>query len=168
MTAIASLQPADLSERPKKENFSDYVSTQLHQPFAQPPRHAVSSVTLRQDSVAQDHSRGRRRTDRNVANTGSLIQSRSDIQQGGQDTTATGQSIKGRDTALAKSKPQLLRANTDHGPRRQSPLLTHDVAEENWELRHGWEDQYNSSEYLGLLSSVSIPLFYLDLKCHRK
>ena len=26
--------------------------------------------------------------------------------------------------------------------------------EENWELRHGWEEQYNSEEYLNILNSV--------------
>ena len=28
-------------------------------------------------------------------------------------------------------------------------------AQDNWQMRHGWEDQYNSEEYLSLLSSVS-------------
>ena len=27
--------------------------------------------------------------------------------------------------------------------------------QDNWQMRHGWEDQYNSEEYLSLLSSVS-------------
>ena len=63
----------------------------------------------------------------------------------------------GSQEALAqRPNRQLLRANTDYGPRRQSPSTGPKVAEENWELRHGWEDQYNSSEYLGLLSSVGI------------
>ena len=28
-------------------------------------------------------------------------------------------------------------------------------SQDNWQMRHGWEDQYNSEEYLSLLSSVS-------------
>ena len=32
------------------------------------------------------------------------------------------------------------------------PELDH---RDNWQMRHGWEDQYNSEEYLSLLSSVS-------------
>ncbi len=28
-------------------------------------------------------------------------------------------------------------------------------AQDNWQMRHGWEDQFNSEEYLSLLSSVS-------------
>ena len=61
----------------------------------------------------------------------------------------------GSQEALARTPNRpLLRANTDYGPRRQSPSTRLKIAEENWELRHGWEDQYNSSEYLRLLSSV--------------
>lgn len=59
-------------------------------------------------------------------------------------------------TAQVGARGQLVRANTDHGPRRQSPAKDPSgQEEENWELRHGWEDQYNSNEYLSLLSSVS-------------
>lgn len=60
-------------------------------------------------------------------------------------------------TAAQGARGQLIRANTDDGPRRQPPAKnSNEVEEENWELRHGWEDQYNSNEYLSLLSSVSI------------
>lgn len=49
--------------------------------------------------------------------------------------------------------------NGDHG----SGELDNDMApnmpgldnQDNWQMRHGWEDQYNSEEYLSLLSSVS-------------
>lgn len=54
---------------------------------------------------------------------------------------------------VRRSRPQISRTSTDLGPgaaKRAHP------AEETGELRHGWEDQYNSSEFLGLLSSVSI------------
>jgi len=51
-----------------------------------------------------------------------------------------------------RSRPQTLRTNTDlgRGATRRAQFV-----EETRELRHGWEDQYNSSEFLGLLSSVS-------------
>lgn len=54
---------------------------------------------------------------------------------------------------VRRSRPQISRTSTDLGPgagKRANPV------EETGELRHGWEDQYNSSEFLGLLSSVSI------------
>lgn len=58
--------------------------------------------------------------------------------------------------ASGRPQGQLLRANTEGNLRRRSPSAGHSASEENWEMRHGWEDQYNSSEYLGLLSSVSL------------
>jgi hypothetical protein len=48
---------------------------------------------------------------------------------------------------------QLLRATTDFGPRNLS-LNGQPRDEENWELRHGWEEQYNSEEYLTSQFSV--------------
>ena len=62
--------------------------------------------------------------------------------------------------ASDRPKSQLLRANTDINVKRRSPSAGRGPSEENWEMRHGWEDQYNSSEYLGLLSSVGM----LDLR----
>jgi len=53
-------------------------------------------------------------------------------------------------------RKQLPRAKSDLGPRGPSPTRVDTTAEEeNWELRHGWEDQYNSNEYLSFLTSVS-------------
>ena len=53
-----------------------------------------------------------------------------------------------------KPRRQLQRANTDCGPRAPSPRRDDQVTEENWELRHGWEDEYNSNEILAKLSTV--------------
>ena len=62
-------------------------------------------------------------------------------------------------------RPPLLRATTDLGPRTPSPNSTPSRAplprstshlpknDEIWELRHGWEEQYNP-EFLNDLSSV--------------
>ena len=55
--------------------------------------------------------------------------------------------------ASGRPSSQLLRANTDSNLKRRSPS---GASEENWEMRHGWQDQYNSSEYLSLLSSVRL------------
>lgn len=59
-----------------------------------------------------------------------------------------------------RPKKQLLRAKSDLGPRGQSPSrATHNNEDEIWQLRHGWDDQYNSNEYLSTLSSVSTNIF---------
>lgn len=58
-------------------------------------------------------------------------------------------------TSEETAKPgALVRSNTDAGPRRQSFPEKPDVAED-WEIRHGYDKQYNSSKYLEHLSSVS-------------
>ena len=57
----------------------------------------------------------------------------------------------------ASSRPGLVRANTDLGPRGsspQAPSAPKPDDEENWQLRHGYEDEYNSEEYLAVLNSV--------------
>ena len=65
-----------------------------------------------------------------------------------------------------RPRGQLTRTQTDFGSKHQAHSSRDGPAEEVGELRHGWEDQYNSSEFLGLLSSVS-PLvhFIRSLMC---
>lgn len=66
--------------------------------------------------------------------------------------------------ALTNGRSQLLRSSTDYGPRTPSPTppTRGSRDEENWELRHGWEEQYNS-EYLTILNSVSARWDTLEL-----
>ena len=45
------------------------------------------------------------------------------------------------------------RSKTNYEPGNISPIMETN-AEEHGELRHGWEDEYNSSEFLGHLNSV--------------
>lgn len=59
--------------------------------------------------------------------------------------------VQNGETLASRPKGQLVRANTDHGPRGPKD----EGPEENWELRHGWEDEYNSNEILAKLSTVS-------------
>lgn len=59
------------------------------------------------------------------------------------------------DMTAAPRPTTLSRAATDLGPRRPSPQ-GQPRDEENWELRHGWEEEYNSEEYLNKLNAVSI------------
>ncbi|MCJ1474557.1 hypothetical protein MMC13_003216 [Lambiella insularis] len=63
-------------------------------------------------------------------------------------------------TAQRPDQQQLRRATTDFGPRKLSPSSSL-KDEENWELRHGWEEQYNSEEYLTILNSAFY-MYYTD------
>ncbi|MCJ1349391.1 hypothetical protein MMC31_007631 [Peltigera leucophlebia] len=59
-----------------------------------------------------------------------------------------------QDPIVARPQTKLMRSNTDVGPRVRTSPSKSELLEANWELRHGWEDQYNSSEYLRHLSST--------------
>lgn len=57
----------------------------------------------------------------------------------------------GRPTAALK------RAKSDYGPRGgfSTPVLVDNEDEEDFAMRHGWQEEYTSSEYLKVLHSVS-------------
>ena len=55
-----------------------------------------------------------------------------------------------------RSKHQLTRRRTDYERGRQPATAQIGPSEELGEFRHGWEDQYNSSEFLGQLTSVRL------------
>jgi regulator-associated protein of mTOR len=61
--------------------------------------------------------------------------------------------------ALVK-RPSMLRAKSDFGPRHEpDPPESVDEAssaDENFKIRHGWDDQLNSEEYNNLLTSVGL------------
>ena len=52
-----------------------------------------------------------------------------------------------------RPKAMLTRSKTNYEPESISSIRERSV-EEHGELRHGWEDEYNSSEFLGQLNSV--------------
>ena len=158
MTAVASPQPEILSQRPEGEHLSNYVNAQFRQPLVQQhPRQAQSSSTSLRQEPPPRRGQERQRADLSGRRTNSRNSGSSNLSRGtnAQRTPSSGQSDEFDDAASPRPNVQLTRANTDYGPRRHPSVVKHDVLEENWELRHGWEDQYNSTEYLGLLSSVS-------------
>src|SRR6266516_4221605 len=61
--------------------------------------------------------------------------------------------------------PHLQRSRTDFGPRVDDTSLNilSKSDDGSYTMRHGWEDQYTSDEYLGLLSSVGSTNLYLDI-----
>lgn len=157
MTAVASSQlgVGTIQQTSNHEIISDYVKPQLRQPLPHPSTHAANNNTpVHQGVLAQENGRRKRPSDRS-ADPRHLAVSRSNSGRLGQPAQTPAESSLGQDPHGIRPKGQLLRANTDIGPRRESHASRPNVTEENWELRHGWEDQYNSSEYLGLLSSVS-------------
>lgn len=61
--------------------------------------------------------------------------------------------IENHQTLARRPKASMTRSKTSHEP-ENVPSTRGISVEEHGELRHGWEDQYNSSEFLGQLSSV--------------
>ena len=57
-------------------------------------------------------------------------------------------------TLAHRPRAMLTRSKTNYEPEGVSSTRERSV-EEHGELRHGWEDEYNSSEFLGQLNSVS-------------
>lgn len=54
-----------------------------------------------------------------------------------------------------RPKASMTRSKTNYEPENMSSTREPSV-EEHGELRHGWEDEYNSSEFLGQLNSVHL------------
>ena len=72
------------------------------------------------------------------------------------DHSTSGQVLSSRANGAQNGPPKRLqRAKTEQDLTRDfSAEVGSNESEQNWELRHGWEEQYNSEEYLHLLSSV--------------
>lgn len=58
-------------------------------------------------------------------------------------------------------RPLAQRTRSDLGPRRPSDRSAMVVEEDLWRMRHGWEDEYTSNEYLALLNSTFY-MYYTD------
>ena len=143
MTAVASPQPGSLQPSSRYEDQPQYEIPHLPHII---PRELVNAQICGRDPSTQAQGYDGAYASTLAHSSGSTSPTRSETR-----------APSGSQEALARRPNRLLvRANTDYGPRRQSPSTRPDIVEENWELRHGWEDQYNSSEYLKLLSSVRI------------
>ncbi|KAI9833336.1 MAG: hypothetical protein M1819_003731 [Sarea resinae] len=73
-----------------------------------------------------------------------------------EDVATNGRRTNGR------QKPQLHRSKSDIGPRGEAMMRDARAHEEGvWMMRHGWEDQHTSEEYLSLLTSTFY-MYYTD------
>lgn len=63
--------------------------------------------------------------------------------------------IENHQTFAQRPKVSMTRSKTNYEPEHTSSIKEPGV-EEHGELRHGWEDEYNSSEFLGQLNSVYV------------
>ena len=131
---------------PDSENVRQYFSAQIRQLSPERSLRATIGQSPVRRSGLQPSEKPMRRsastvTGKSTTNPASAGDTTSATQAG---TTKTG---------------ALLRSNTDVVSRQQSLPERPDPTEE-WEMRHGYDEQYNSTKYLEHLSSVS------GLDCH--
>lgn len=157
MAAVAPPQRVAFPQKSNHNETPDYVNAQFNQHLAHPTKHSANSLSSGQDSKVQENSHERRLINSypDHESSRSLVKSVSEIDGDGPSKIQWENIDDDQSTIAVRPRGHLQRANTDPRPRRPSPTTAREIHEENWELRHGWEDQYNSSEYLGLLSSVS-------------
>ena len=145
MTTILSHQSVPTTPPTDQENDAPYVNGHVRDASPGPSHRSTHSASSGEGLSMRDDGRVRARVP---------MRRRTQLETNGGSDPPQVATLREPST---RPRVQLQRANTDHGPQGRSSPGTSQAAEENWELRHGWEDQYNSSEYLGLLSSVWPP-----------
>lgn len=147
MTAIPALNPASPHQLSNtQENLRQYVSAQIRQLSPErPTRSSMARTAIRQES-SQTSSKSTRRT-----NIDTPTNSEPEI-------VAPYVDDRTKDWVRRTAQPgALVRSNTDDGPVISRLLVTErpENAQENWELRHGYDELYNSAGFLAQLSAVS-------------
>ena len=151
MLAVDS-HPTTLPSNPPNhhDNLHEYVSAQIRQ--LSPDR--SSRTTMGRTVNRQGSTRAVEPNQKPIRRTATEAPGRplpNGIAIAGHDeigATANGDDRAARPGALGRS-------NTDIGPRRPSLSEKPEPAQDTWELRHGYDEQYNSAEYLSQLRSVS-------------
>ena len=143
MLALAQPTPRHPNQYyPDSENVRQYFSAQIRQLSPERP----SKATIGQSHVRRSNLQP---IEKPIRRSASTVTGRSIPNLAPDDDTTP--TIRG-DVAQPRA---LLRSNTDIVTRRPSLTERPDPTEE-WEMRHGYDEQYNSTQYLEQLSSVSI------------
>lgn len=151
MALIASPPPESstvLQDSTAQNDFTQYATSRSLQPAGLSRGHVISASTGAQlTTLANGHGARNQQYQ-----SGNQVKS---TLNGLSSETHELVRAQTKDQPLAhRSRPQVTRRRTDSDVERQAKVNQTAVVEEAGELRHGWEDQYNSSEFLGLLSSV--------------
>ena len=148
MTAVASPPSAMLQQPSNHENLRQFVSDQIRQlsPERSGRQSGRSAVRRRGNSQpVEPTQKPFREAAVEAAAVAAKLQRSKVKEQNGAPKEKSGQSDQdGKPNALARSKTDLDTKRTEDQP-----------TEENWEVRHGYQEQYDSSEFLGALSAVS-------------
>ncbi|KAL9578380.1 MAG: hypothetical protein Q9203_007117 [Teloschistes exilis] len=142
MTAIPAPNPASPHQLSNtQENLRQYFAAQIQQlPPERSPRPSMARTVIRQDSN-QTSSKSTRRT--NI-----------DTPTNSEPENAVPY-VDDRTNDWVRKTGALVRSNTDAGPAMNHLLVTEkpENTQESWELRHGYDELYNSAGYLAQLSA---------------
>ncbi|KAL8689895.1 MAG: hypothetical protein Q9224_004535, partial [Gallowayella concinna] len=140
---------------PNDENVRQYVSAQIRQLSPDPSLKAAMGKT----SLRQSSSQSAEPNHHAIRRSASTVTGKSNNTSGAPASEHDGTAST---TTEETGKPgALVRSNTDVGPRRQSLSEKPEVGADDWEIRHGYDEQYNSSKYLEHLSSTFF-MYYTD------
>ncbi|KAL8684207.1 MAG: hypothetical protein Q9218_008380, partial [Villophora microphyllina] len=146
MTAVTAPQPPlphQLSNN--QENLRQYVSAQIRQLSPErPSRSSMARTSVRQES-SQSSSKPIRR-----------VNTEAPITSGEAENVVPFVDDRTKDWVRQTAKPAaLVRSNTDAGPGMSRLLVSEkpENAREDWELRHGYDELYNSTGFLAQLSA---------------
>lgn len=150
MASVLSLQPAQALPSSSHENATPYVNGHIQDDSPPGPSHRSTYSASSGEGLSMRDT-GSSRTSNHMN-----ARSQTEIETNGPLTLRqkAAKRLTNGDTLPSRPKGQLQRANTDHGPRARSPQRDNQSTEENWEMRHGWEDEQSSSELLARLSTV--------------
>jgi hypothetical protein len=146
MTSVLSLQPAQALP---SNNAAPYINGHVLHDSPGPSHRSSHSASSGEGLSMRDTDNTR---NINQIPARSRTQAEFDGASASRQRVANG--LTNGNTLPSRPKGQLQRANTDHGPRARSPPRGDPVSEEHWEMRHGWEDEYNCSEILAKLNTV--------------
>ena len=150
MTTVVTLQQAPAISANNQANGVSYVNGHGRHGSPEPSHRSTHSASSGEGLSMRD-------TGHNRSHIQAPVRSRTQIETNPAPALRRNLLTNGANGNSRGTRPraQLQRANTDHGPRALPPSREDQVAAENWELRHGWEDEYNSNEILAKLSTVS-------------
>lgn len=149
MTSVHPLPPAQAFPSNNHTNAAPYINGHVRHDSAGPSHRSTHSASSGEGLSMRDTDKSR--------NINQIpARSRTQAEWDGASASRLGAANGPTNGNSLPSRPrgQLPRANTDHGPRARSSSGDGRVSEEHWEMRHGWEDEYNCSEILAKLNTV--------------
>lgn len=163
MTSVHPLQPAQAYPSNNHTSAAPYVNGHVRHDSPGPSHRSTHSASSGEGLSMRDTDKSR-----NINQIPAKSRTQAEFDGASASRRGAANGLTNGHTLPSRPRGQLPRANTDHGPRARSPPKGGQDSDEHWEMRHGWEDEYNSSEILAKLNTVSgIDVVLLGLRADR-